>query len=581
MSGPISEAELAQVVEDANDVQKRYQDVADEADESFFQDNALPSRAPYRRNVDMGRGAHYYEGFKEFLTNGGLGFYKNAVVMNIRMNYVGSLDMIDESFKAEFFLDLAYWVPRFDRAHHNDPSTIGTFAQFEPRFDFPEFLESAFVTRETEFSRDPHSRQHECQLGQNAETLLQDASKGPKKAKGPLGDAMFTSPPRALQGWLAGDDLHLVAERPVVKLYARVGDKRSHWPRLWRTLVSDAELKDISNLKHQKKNSEAKALVPSNGKPENMHKSLKELFELLDAKREKHLLHPEEGVVFVTYDVTCSVRQSFSLQKFPYDFQELVLTVRLYKDHMDPFTRHIVPVAHDKAFFCSGRVPELTEWDLTKNLDWAVERGTQGDSARDGGKERLVAKIIVARKHYFYTTHYVLIIFLMTTSVFCAFSFDAAQQLEARTGVIFNLLLTVVAFQYSCSDNVPKTPYPTVLDNFININFLCIIIVGAAICLFSWLAYDDERAGRTHTSDDQDNYPSHPSRLNALYSRNMETAIGSTLAGIWVFGNFYYWMGVADMFLTTMKHVEEDEQLGWMKFRHTKRPVWDRDIRDE
>jgi hypothetical protein len=184
-----------------------------------------------------------------------------------------------------------------------------------------------------------------------------------------MGDALFTSPPRALQGWRGGDDLNLVAnkaDRPLTKLYARVEDKKSHWPRLWRTLVSEAELSDIDQLKRQKKKGEAKALEPTNGSPENMHKRLKELFEFLDAKREKHLAHPEEGIVFVTYDVTCSVRQSFSLQQFPYDFQELVLTVRLSRSVEDPFARHIVPVAHDKAFFCSGRVPELTEWDLTK-----------------------------------------------------------------------------------------------------------------------------------------------------------------------------------------------------------------------
>mmetsp|Transcript_62590 Transcript_62590/g.117704 ORF Transcript_62590/g.117704 Transcript_62590/m.117704 type:complete len:314 (+) Transcript_62590:858-1799(+) len=313
-----------------------------------------------------------------------------------------------------------------------------------------------------------------------------------------------------------------------------------------------------------------------------MHRRLKELFEFLDAKREKQLLHPQEGLVFVTYDVVCTARQAFILQKFPYDFQELVLTVRLHKaDHTDPFARHIVPVAHDKAFFCSGRVPELTEWEFSKNLDWAVERGTQGDSSRDGGKERLVAKIIVARKHYFYTTHYVLIIFLMTTSVFSAFSFDANAQLEARTGVIFNLLLTVVAFQYAVSDNVPKTPYPTVLDNFININFLCIIIVGAAICLFSFLAYEDERSGRVVYSDDGNPYPVHTSRLKPAYSRDVETVVAVTLTATWVFGNLYYWAGIADMFLTTMRVVEEDEQLGWMKFRRTKRAVWDRHIRDE
>jgi len=32
-----------------------------------------------------------------------------------------------------------------------------------------------------------------------------------------------------------------------------------------------------------------------------------------------------------------------------------------------------------------------------------VERGAGGDSSRDGGKERLNAKLIVQRKHFYYT----------------------------------------------------------------------------------------------------------------------------------------------------------------------------------
>jgi hypothetical protein len=95
-----------------------------------------------------------------------------------------------------------------------------------------------------------------------------------------------------------------------------------------------------------------------------------------------------------------------------------------------------------------------------------------------------------------------------------------------------------------------------------------------------WLAYDDERSGRVE-SDDGSLYPTHNTRLNSWYSRDVETAVSVTLTGIWVFGNLHYWMGIADMFLTTMRVIEEDEQLGWMKFRRTKRPVWDRHIRDE
>lgn len=46
------------------------------------------------------------------------------------------------------------------------------------------------------------------------------------------------------------------------------------------------------------------------------------------------------------------------------------MVVRLDRIKADPLKRHIVPSCHDKAFFCSSRVPPLTEWHISKNLDW-------------------------------------------------------------------------------------------------------------------------------------------------------------------------------------------------------------------
>jgi len=489
----------------------------------------------------------------------------------VRLNYIGNLDMIEEKFKTEFYLDMAYWVPRYDRQHHGDPSTLGKFAEFEPQIDFPTFLEHEFVSRETEFSKDARSRQHETQLGQNVETSLHTGPKSDKSAKGFLADPFFTLPPRALQIWKGGDELHQsINTGPVknqAKTVARVSDKTSHWPRLWRTLVSDEELQEI----HRKGGNAAdkkrrRLLEPSNEQPEAMHKRLKELMSFLDVKRQKNLAHPDEGIVFVSFDISAEIRQSFSLQQFPYDFQELEIVIRLNKDTMDPFTRHIVPLAHDKAFFCSGRVPELTEWDITKNLDWAVVRGTQGDAARDGGKERLSAKIIVKRKHFYYTTHYVLIIFLMTSSVFSSFTFDAGNEVEARTGVIFNLLLTVVAFQYCCADSVPKTPYPTILDGYINLAFITIVGVGFVIVLFSWMAVRDERFGHVTINSQypSDSYPKHTS--DGLYNWRAETIVGSALTAGWIAGNYLYWRKVLTRVERISSLIGDDEQLGWMDF---------------
>ena len=142
---------------------------------------------------------------QQFTERGGLGHFKNAVVMNVRMNSISNLNMIEESFECEFFLDMAYWVPRFDREHHENEATLGKFAKYEPVVDFPEFLEHTWVSRSTEFSQDAHARKHETQLGQNAETQVKNVRR--KKPKGLAGDTKFAVPPRSLQVWKKGDGL--------------------------------------------------------------------------------------------------------------------------------------------------------------------------------------------------------------------------------------------------------------------------------------------------------------------------------------------------------------------------------------
>ena len=172
-------------------------------------------------------------------------------------------------------------MPRFHRAHYGDPGTIGTFPRWEPAVDFPDTKAWVLTGRTAEFSRDPASRRHECQLGQNAETTLKDPNKDGPRKKGALGDPRFTTAPRTLRLWEAGDGLrpdpreeeeHLAKEkeRPV-KRVVRVGDKTSHWPRLWRTLVSDAELRELERMPRE----ERRRKEPSNEKPEAMHPRLK------------------------------------------------------------------------------------------------------------------------------------------------------------------------------------------------------------------------------------------------------------------------------------------------------------------
>ena len=67
------------------------------------------------------------------------------------------------------------------------------------------------------------------------------------------------------------------------------------------------------------------------------------------------LAHPSEGIVFSTYEIEARTRQTYELFDFPFDMQEVEIVVRL-DSRGDPLKRHIIPLCHDKAFFCSSRV---------------------------------------------------------------------------------------------------------------------------------------------------------------------------------------------------------------------------------
>jgi hypothetical protein len=96
----------------------------------------------------------------------------------------------------------------------------------------------------------------------------------------------------------------------------RVGDACSHWPRLWRVMVSDAELEEMrrwrANDESEEERKLAKARETTNEKPTNLHPRLKTVFKFLDEKRRRDLSHPEEGIVFCSIDMWVVKKNEFA-----------------------------------------------------------------------------------------------------------------------------------------------------------------------------------------------------------------------------------------------------------------------------
>jgi hypothetical protein len=196
-------------------------------------DGKMPSRSPYTPKIKMGKGAPFASKFQEFVESGGVASHKNAVVANIRLNDLRDIRSAngDGTFQVSFFLDTAFWVPWYDRRHFEEPKTTGRFSKYEPQWEFPEVdVEGGMLRwglRTAEFSKDvKHARRHEVQLGQNYETVVQNKVN------------VLRAHVLKLSGKAAASNKRVI----------RVTDPQSHWPRLWRVCINDAELLDMSKM---------------------------------------------------------------------------------------------------------------------------------------------------------------------------------------------------------------------------------------------------------------------------------------------------------------------------------------------
>jgi len=611
----------------------------------------------------MSRGADFFPAFQEFIASGGVARFKNTAVMSVRINNVFDLDVLNGSFRAKYFLDLAFWVPAFDCDFYADESTVGQFARYEPKMDFPDTVKSKFLGRTVEFSKDPNSRRHEIQLGQNAQrrvklppaAVVACASSSSSSSSSGFVD-MITSvrsslrrlpPPKnkKVRRYTTSqinedshddhDDktllpdfspsipiasqqdsadsvshqyhMHLnsnflngngLAQKTAGASVLRANAPTGHWPRLWRTLVPKGDLKAMlevnrsvdhmtfsagsARTRESHKNDIKGAIAKGNKKDSttsevkkvkreeegnggnsdgggygvdgDAHDSITQLrrqLRALDKQRaEVDLAHPQEGIVFMTHEVEAICMDQFELKDFPYDTQALTIQIRLDKSLDDPLYRYIVPLCSDKAFFCSSRVSPLVEWSISLNCDWEVTTGSGGNSTRDGGKQRLTCRVLVQRKSFFYTLHYIVIAFSITTIVFGAFTVHP-EEITARNAIVLTSLLTVVAFNYVCQDKIPKVPYSTVLDKFLIANHMMILAVYVAVMFFT----------RLHSYPD-----TFLSRAVGGYKADHETKFGAVMFMLWILGNIWFWNKKHRRVRRVKEVMEFDEVLGLMDF---------------
>ena len=116
-----------------------------------------------------------------------------------------------------------------------------------------------------------------------------------------------------------------------------------------------------------------------------------------------------------------------------------------------------------------------TQWDiLSPWIDFRSERGEDNGpkQSSDSSNPKFnfpfsVIRLRVKRKPVYYLVNGVLPICLVITCSFAAFVLPVEDKLAEKLSYIITLLLTLTAFQYAFSKDLPKTSESTMIDSYI------------------------------------------------------------------------------------------------------------------
>jgi len=103
-------------------------------------------------------------------------------------------------------------------------------------------------------------------------------------------------------------------------------------------------------------------------------------------------------------------------------------------------------------------------------------------------------KLKLRRKHEGWLKNVVLLLGLISTCVFSAFSLDPEEDLGERFAIVLTLLLTATTFKFVISDSLPKVTYMTVLDKYVMVCNAGFIVFVALFSIMPHLDVSDIRS---------------------------------------------------------------------------------------
>lgn len=182
------------------------------------------------------------------------------------------------------------------------------------------------------------------------------------------------------------------------------------------------------------------------------------------------------GTLTWTRHLTCTIHDSFALQQFPFDSQTLPLLRLSFAYNMNELMLYA-------ASPCFSPDPALnfenSLWDLGQAAD--CQQGYLSFRSSQAPYSEVTANLYVVRKYTNYVVKLILPMFIIVLLSTLTYWIDPMSA-PARVGGTVTLVLSIVTFNLTVSNDLPKINYNTLLDWFV---WYCFIFVIFAVAEFA------------------------------------------------------------------------------------------------
>ena len=161
------------------------------------------------------------------------------------------------------------------------------------------------------------------------------------------------------------------------------------------------------------------------------------------------------------------------LRQFPFDAQTLAVVIESAEHEADEV--ELIPYEHAGSSLSEHvkGMHDRSEW----KVDFTSATSKRQTLEFDGSVySRFLLEVVVIRQVGYYAKKVYLIIMIITAMNWSVYFIDPMSDVADRVGISSTLALTAVAFQFVVSDSLPKVPYLTRMDKYMNYCFVNIAI---------------------------------------------------------------------------------------------------------